>query len=281
MLRHLNVGVRDFRLLPDVASIRYNWVFLVSFDGNLRPKLGTCRKVLSLPESSNFFIIPPDTKYVLVAKRPKCSRAAFHFAYVSEVLRQVVLERAVLARKLSRTELSEVRKILALVKSHHDRPTELSQVVFELALAQLTMMALKDLAFTRVTPLNNIGRQRIDKAVAWFAEHIGEAPSLTDISSIVHVSPTQLRRHFYEEFGRSPRSVFLKLRMQRAAQLLSATSDTLAQIAESCGFQSATDFCRAFKKAFKLSPNRWRHEVNASKHYDKTKLSLEQLWQKP
>lgn len=280
MLRHLNSGVRDFRLLPDIASVRYNWVFLVSFDGNLQPRLAGGKKTVSIPQSSNFFIIPPDTKYVLVAKRPKCSRAVFHFAYVSDVLRRVVLDRGVLAKKLSQAELSEVRKIMTQVKSHHDRPTELSQIVFELALAQLTMMALKGLNFARVTPLHDVGRQRVDKAVAWFAEHIGESPSLTDISSIVHVSATQLRRHFYEEFGKSPRSVFLKLRMQRAAQLLSVTSDTLAQVAESCGFQSATDFCRAFKKSFKLSPNRWRHQVNASKRMDKTKLSLDGLWQR-
>lgn len=278
MLRHLNYGVRDFRLLPDVASVRYNWIFLISFDGHLHPRLESGKKTLSLPKKHNFFVIPPDTKYVLVPDRPKCFRAVFHFAYVSEVLRKVVLDRTIFSKQLKPAELAEVRKIMRLVKMHHDKPTELSQVVFELGLSQLTMLALGDINFARVTPLNNVGRQRVGKAVAWFAEHIGESPSLTDISAIVHVSPTQLRRHFYEEFGKSPKSVFIKLRMQRAAQLLSTTSDTLSQLAETCGFQSATDFCRAFKKAFKVTPNCWRHQVSASSRFDKTALSLDDLW---
>ena len=278
MLRHLNFGVRDFRLLPDVASVRYNWIFLVSFDGNLRPSLEGKNKPAVLPAKVNFFIIPPDTKYVLLAKRPHCHRAVFHFAYVSEVLRQVVLEKKILCKQLTSAQLSEVRKLARTVKTYHDKPTELSQLVFEQALATLSLLALQDIKFGRVTPLNHLGRQRVDKAVAWFAEHIGESPSLSDISSIVHVSPTQLRRHFYEEFGKSPRSVFIKLRMQRAAQLLSTTSDTLSQIAETCGFQTATDFCRAFKKAFKVTPNKWRHDVSSSSRVDKSPLSLDRLW---
>lgn len=60
-------------------------------------------------------------------------------------------------------------------------------------------------------------------------------------------------------------------------QLLSTTSDTLAQIAEACGFQSATDFCRSFKTTFKVTPNCWRHQMNKSKSFDQNSLIFSDL----
>jgi len=277
MLRHLTVGYRDFRVMPDLPSVRYNWVFVISFDGKISPKLDPPRTGVRIPSGANFFIMPPDTRYVIVAKQAKCLRTVFHYAYVSDVLERVVAERGILAMKLNQADLAQVREITRSVQPHFRNPTELGVLYFEQALLGLTILALKDVSFKSTTPLASIGKKRVQGAIAWYADHIGEAPSLSDISQIVHVSPTQLRRHFYEEFGKSPKAVFIKMRMQRASQLLSTTSDTLAQIAEACGFQSATDFCRSFKKAFKVTPNCWRHQVNKSQRFDQHALSVGDL----
>ena len=277
MLRHLTVGYRDFHLMPDLPSVRYNWVFLISHDGKLSPKLDPPRPGVRIPSQANFFVIPPDTRYAIVAKQAKCLRTVFHYAYVSDVLERVVAERGILAMKLNQADLAQVREITRSVEPHFRNPTELGALYFELALLRLTILALRDVKFNPTTPLGSIGKKRVQGAVAWYAAHIGEAPSLSDIAQIVHISPTQLRRHFYEEFGKSPKSVFIKMRMQRASQLLSTTSDTLAQIAEACGFQSATDFCRSFKRAFKVTANCWRHQVNKSKRFDQHSLGVGDL----
>jgi len=277
MLRHLTLGYRDFQLMPDLPSVRYNWVFLISYDGKLSPKLDPPRPGVRIPSGANFFVIPPDTRYVLVTKEAKCLRAVFHYAYVSDVLQRVVAERGILALKLSQADLAQVREIARSVQPHFRNPTDLGALYFEQALLRLTILALKDIAFKPTTPLASIGKKRVQGSIAWYIAHIGEAPSLSDIAHRVHVSPTQLRRHFYEEFGKSPKSVFIKIRMQRASQLLSTTSDTLAQIAEACGFQSATDFCRSFKKAFKVTPNCWRHQVNKSQRFVQSSLSVGEL----
>ena len=203
MLRHLNVGYRDFQVMPDLPSVRYNWVFVISFDGKISPKLDPPRPGVRIPSGANFFIIPPDTRYVIVAKQAKCLRTVFHYAYVSDVLERVVTERGILAMKLSSADLAQVREITRSVQSHFRNPTELGALYFELALLRLTILALKDATFIPTTPLASIGKKRAQGAIAWYAAHIGEAPSLSDIAQIVHVSPTQLRRHFYEEFGKS------------------------------------------------------------------------------
>jgi AraC-like DNA-binding protein len=47
-------------------------------------------------------------------------------------------------------------------------------------------------------------------------------------------------------------------RMQVARQRLRGTSESLAQIAETVGYDSEAAFSRAFKKAFGVAPATWR-----------------------
>lgn len=277
MLRYFTYGYRDFLKLPDIPSVRYNWILLISFDGKLHPQLEPRRLIEKVPNRANFYIIPPDTKYVLVADQPRCFRAVFHFSYVSDLLRNVVMKRGILAKRLPPAALAEVRQIVRTIQPHYRKPTALSELYYEQALLRLTLFALEGMHFSPITTLGNIGKTRVEQAVEWFSEHIGESPSLSDVANMVHISPTQLRRHFYEEFGKSPKAVFVKLRMQRVSQLLATTSHTLERIAELCGFQSSTDLCRSFKKVFKVTPNRWRHEVNTSGRVDRSPSALDEI----
>jgi len=47
-------------------------------------------------------------------------------------------------------------------------------------------------------------------------------------------------------------------RMQVATQRLLNTNASLAQVAESVGYDSEAAFSRAFKKAFSMAPATWR-----------------------
>lgn len=274
MLRHFACGYRDFRKLPDIAAVRYNWIIMVSFDGKLHPRLDPHQKGQKV-EKANFFIVPPQTRYVLVAETPRCNRAVFHFAYVGDVLQAEVAKRGIFRKLLDEGELMEARTIADSVKGPFRSPNLLSELYFESALLRLTILALQSLDFEKVNPLQIVPRERVEKAVAWYNEHLQNSPSLSQVADSVHISVTQLRRHFYEQTGRSPKALFNKLRMQKAAQLLISTSLTLDQVGEQCGFQSATEFCRAFKKMFNVTPNHWRHDVNASGRVDRSALMEE------
>lgn len=271
MLRHFAYGYRDFRKLPDIAAVRYNWIIMVSFDGKLHPRLDPPKKGEKI-ERANFFVVPPQLRYVLVPETPRCNRAVFHFAYVGEMLQAEVTKRGIFRKLLNEEELKEARSITDSVKGPFRTPNQLSELYFESALLRLTILALRGLDFERIQSLQNVPRERVEKAMVWYNDHLQNSPSLSDVADSVHISVTQLRRHFYEQVGRSPKAIFNKLRMQRATQLLISTSLTLDQIGEQCGFQSATDFCRAFKKVFNVTPNHWRHDVNASGRVDQSAL---------
>ena len=248
---------------------------MVSFDGKFHPQLDPAKASDIKDAKANFFVIPPQTRYVLIPATPRCYRAVFHFAYVGEILQAEVLKRGIFRKRLNEEELREARSIADSVKGPFRSLNLLSELYFESASLRLSLLALRGLNFERLNPLQNVPREHVEKAIAWYGDHLETSPSLSEVADNVHISVTQLRRHFYEQRGSSPRAIFSKLRMQRATQLLISTSHTLDQIAEQCGFQSATDFCRAFKKVFDVTPNHWRHDVNASGRVDLSALADE------
>jgi AraC-like DNA-binding protein len=273
----MSYGYRNFRKMPDVASVRYNWIFLVSLDGQLHPQFLDAG-IPAISGTANFFIIPPNVTYVLQSDHSDCFRAVFHYSHVPDLLSGFVIERGIFHGELNVGQLAQVREMASGLVSEYKKQTELSTLVYEAALMQMSLLALRTSQFKEVSPLSRIGKERVSDALKWYCEHIRESPSLSDIANTVNVSLTQLRRNFQKELGLSPQPVLMKLRMQLATRLLSLTSDTLDQIADQCGFQAATDFCRAFKKELGVTPNRWRHDVNESRKTDKLSIGLDHLW---
>mgnify|MGYP001792855348 CR=1 FL=1 len=68
-----------------------------------------------------------------------------------------------------------------------------------------------------------------------------------------HVS-REARKHL----GVSPSEYINDIRMDYAARQLSASTDTLAEIAADCGIPNLSHFHRLFRDAFKLTPNAYR-----------------------
>ncbi len=68
-----------------------------------------------------------------------------------------------------------------------------------------------------------------------------------------HVS-RETRKHL----GVSPSELINDIRMDYAARQLSASTDSLAEIAADCGIPNLSHFHRLFRDAFKLTPNAYR-----------------------
>jgi hypothetical protein len=55
----------------------------------------------------NFWIIPPQARYVLVAKTRECDWAVFHFSNVPEIVRNAVKPRGFFAQRLTAAQLAQ------------------------------------------------------------------------------------------------------------------------------------------------------------------------------
>ena len=67
-----------------------------------------------------------------------------------------------------------------------------------------------------------------------------------------------LRHRFQKLFGLSPRGLLVRLRMERAKELLRTTNISVKQIAQELGYSKQHEFTRAFHRFSGMSPNKWK-----------------------
>lgn len=82
--------------------------------------------------------------------------------------------------------------------------------------------------------------------------------SLSDIAKFVFLSPSYFTRAFKEEMGISPISYLLKVRVNRAKELLQETDLKISDIALNVGFSNQQRFNEIFKKYTRSTPLQYR-----------------------
>lgn len=102
------------------------------------------------------------------------------------------------------------------------------------------------------------GGQPLEPALSFIREHFMESVSLGDLAAQCNMSPSHFIRSFDRYTGRTPHEYLLAYRLRQAKRLLLTTSLSVEQIAEACGFNSASHFARAFRKGSGMSPSAFR-----------------------
>jgi AraC-like DNA-binding protein len=88
--------------------------------------------------------------------------------------------------------------------------------------------------------------------------------SVKTIADEFNLTPYTIRRMFHKYYSDiTPGDLIKKLRIQYALEIILRSSDSIANIAEQCGFSDQFIFSRAFKKAVGASPQAYRKSHNA------------------
>jgi transcriptional regulator GlxA family with amidase domain len=99
---------------------------------------------------------------------------------------------------------------------------------------------------------------RVLDALMAMEDNIETPLSRETIARRVGVSLRQLERFFQSQLGVGMHRHYLALRLGRARQLLRESTISILDIAIATGFTSASQFSRAFRKAFGTSPTATR-----------------------
>jgi len=79
------------------------------------------------------------------------------------------------------------------------------------------------------------------------------------LANIAGLSPYHFIRWFKHLTSTTPHEYLINYRLKKAKELLINTDDSIEQIACQCGFNSASHFCRCFKKEVGVTPREFRH----------------------
>ncbi|OUS12245.1 AraC family transcriptional regulator, partial [Rhodospirillales bacterium 47_12_T64] len=82
--------------------------------------------------------------------------------------------------------------------------------------------------------------------------------TVEDLAKIAELSPFHFTRMFQESVGLSPHQYVLRRRVEKAKELLGERGQSLAVIAQACGFSSQSHMTTRFRRATGLTPNRFR-----------------------
>lgn len=104
---------------------------------------------------------------------------------------------------------------------------------------------------------------RIQEAINYIQEHLGEDISLEAIASHLSISPYYLSHLFKQLMGISPYQYVLQQRVERAKRLLRKSELTIAEIALECGFANQAHLAKHFRTLVGISPKAYREtELN-------------------
>lgn len=92
----------------------------------------------------------------------------------------------------------------------------------------------------------------------YLAKHLTESVDLTDLTEVFHYSKNYIIRLMREAYGRTPIQYLTELRIKQAGRLLEASSLSMEEIAEECGYHDYAHFYKCFRKLTGKSPKEWR-----------------------
>ncbi|WP_342507519.1 Ada metal-binding domain-containing protein [Sporosarcina sp. FSL K6-2383] len=94
--------------------------------------------------------------------------------------------------------------------------------------------------------------------ISFLINHYKQKLVLQDIADHVGVSPFYLERLFKQETLETPRAYLEKIRIDKAAYLLSSTNRSNLEICYEVGFQSPSNFYKVFRRLKNCSPSEYR-----------------------
>ena len=92
----------------------------------------------------------------------------------------------------------------------------------------------------------------------WVHETADENPSIDSVAVEVGKHPVHVAREFRRHFGTTIGAYRRQIRVEKAAEMLAASSASLTEVALSCGFANHAHLCRSFKAAYGVTPSQFR-----------------------
>lgn len=127
---------------------------------------------------------------------------------------------------------------------------------------QLFHEILYQLAASAETDHASASRACAEKAASYLRQHYREPVTAKQLGDELNFHPVYIARCMQKEYGCSPITYLLKLRVGQAKLLLLQTELPIAYIAQEVGFEQAAYFAASFTKLEGMSPRSYRQQFS-------------------
>ena len=102
------------------------------------------------------------------------------------------------------------------------------------------------------------GLLQVGEVIATLESQFSRQWTLGELAELAYMSKSNLLMLFKEATGKSPVDYLIRIRIQKAMEMLSQSQESITSIALRVGFNDSNYFSRCFKKLTNLTPRRYR-----------------------
>ncbi len=98
----------------------------------------------------------------------------------------------------------------------------------------------------------------VENIIQYFLQQIDQPLTLKEVARHFFYSPSHFSRKFHQKTGYAPIEYFIRLKMQKAGEMLAASTASIKSISQTLGYDDPYYFSRLFKKVLGDSPKIYR-----------------------
>ncbi len=158
----------------------------------------------------------------------------------------------------SYSSLTKLEKLVTLLNI-------LSKLVLEEK--KFAPVQLSSVEFTK-NKLDKKSQERLNKVIRYIEENKSQNISLEEIADVTYMTVPAFCRWFKNSMKISFVNYLNKTRVEEACRMMLQTQNQIGYIAIECGFESYSNFNRAFKKIYGSTPREYRRQFTESLKID-------------
>ena len=102
---------------------------------------------------------------------------------------------------------------------------------------------------------------RLGEVLSYIDRHYSEPITIPQLLRVAHMSQSTLMRTFQRVFQHAPIDYLIRVRIQKARELLADQEQRITDVALACGFNDSNYFTRQFRRVSGQSPRDYRRTV--------------------
>jgi len=168
--------------------------------------------------------------------------------------------------------LAEVSLCFHAIYREHSAPDPITRRRVALALQNVLVLVsrcaesgpLKRTSSRRSLPKSDLNARQtrsIEAAAHYFRHNCRQSLSIAQVAAYHSFCPAHFSTLFRRHYRMAPRTFLQKMKIEKAAELLTTSDLSIKEIGHTCGFVDASHLSKAFKRTHRLTPGAFRMKV--------------------
>ena len=194
---------------------------------------------------------------------------ALMFFMEPEFIRQI-LQKYQIHLKPAAGQMQDICKVIvtpllqncieSLLPLYVQRPKH-AEALIQVKMEELLLSLLEsedDQAQALFALLAGAGKSELQSYLELIEHCLAEPMTVEQMAHKLHQSPSLFKKEFKRHFGMPPAQYILEKRLERAAQMLRLSDQSMTEVGLANGFESTSHFIQCFKKRFGCTPRQYK-----------------------